>query len=90
MKSSQIQVHDARRKVEGKTVPAYRVKSVAKNGEILQTSEVLNTVQAVNKHILAMKRAWDTNFYMFTVHEKLVDHTKNQVFAKKKLASGKV
>lgn len=54
MKTPSIQIHDAQRRVDGKRVNGYRVKLVAKNGEILQVSEVLNTPKAVEKHINAL------------------------------------
>ena len=90
MKQSTIQIHDARRK-GGK---GYRVKSVAKNGEILQSSEVLESEKAVNKHILAMSVCWDShcagssNYNLPNKENPLEgrvmsDYTKTQVFVKK-------
>lgn len=70
-------------------VPAFRVKSMGKNGETLQTSEVLNTAQAVKKHIEAMKNAWDTYPYLFKQAKRLEDHTKKQSFAKRGYANPK-
>lgn len=69
-KQSSIQIHDSK---GGK----YRVKSVGKNGEILQTSEPLNTAANVKKHILAMDECWES----FAVLN-IIDHTKAQKFAK--------
>jgi hypothetical protein len=53
-----IEIKDARRTVDGKKVNAYRVKTVGENNEVLQTSEVLNTIEAVLVHIKAMGYAW--------------------------------
>ena len=53
-----IEIKDARRTVDGNKVNAYRVRTVGENNEILQTSEILNTVDAVKKHIRAMAVAW--------------------------------
>ena len=48
-KQSTIQIHDAK----NKGAMGYRVKFVGKNSEILMTSEVLESVAAVNKNIAA-------------------------------------
>jgi hypothetical protein len=77
MKQSTIQIHDARRK-GGK---GYRVKSVAKNGEILQVSQVLDTVANVKKHVNAMYECWKTG--AFTPPIIRLDFTTSQVFTKK-------
>jgi len=53
-----IEIKDARRTVDGKKVNAYRVKTIGENNEVLQTSEVLNTIEAVLVHIKAMGYAW--------------------------------
>lgn len=53
-----IEIKDARRTIDGNKVNAYRVRTVGENNEILQTSEILNTVDAVKKHIRAMAVAW--------------------------------
>lgn len=53
-----IEIKDARRIIDGKKVNAYRVRTVGENNEILQTSEILNSVEAVKKHLRAMAIAW--------------------------------
>jgi S-ribosylhomocysteine lyase LuxS involved in autoinducer biosynthesis len=53
-----IEIKDARRTVDGKKINAYRVKTIGENNEILQVSEVINTVEGVKKHIKAMAMAW--------------------------------
>ena len=53
-----IEIKDARRTIDGKKVNAYRVRTIGENNEILQTSEILNTPDAVKKHIRAMALAW--------------------------------
>lgn len=53
-----IEIKDARRTIDGKKVNAYRVRTVGENNEILQTSEILNSVEAVKKHLRAMALAW--------------------------------
>lgn len=53
-----IEIKDARRTIDGKKVNAYRVRTVGENNEILQTSEILNTTDAVKKHIRSMAIAW--------------------------------
>lgn len=55
-----IEIKDARRTIDGKKVNAYRVRTIGENNEILQTSEVLNTPEAVKKHIKAMAHVWDS------------------------------
>jgi hypothetical protein len=55
-----IEIKDARRTIDGKKVNAFRVRTIGENNEILQTSEVLNTPEAVKKHIKAMAHAWDS------------------------------
>lgn len=93
-KQSQIQIVDARRSgtIKGgsrafdvvitskKKLPAYRVKSVGKNGEILAVSEVLNTPAAVIKNIAAMEDCWGHNGLTTIIR----DYTQKQVFAKKR------
>lgn len=56
-----IEIKDAKRTIDGKKINAYRVRTIGENNEILQTSEVLNTPDAVKKHIRAMAMAWDTS-----------------------------
>jgi len=55
-----IEIKDAKRTIDGKKVNGYRVRTIGENNEILQTSEVLNTTEAVKKHIRAMALAWDS------------------------------
>lgn len=55
-----IEIKDAKRTIDGKKVFAYRVKTMGENNEVLQTSEVLNTVEAVKTHIKAMAMAWNS------------------------------
>lgn len=83
---NQVEIRDARRKVEGKYVQAYRVCSVGKNSEQLQISEVLNDKKAVNTHIAAMHNLWDSAPDLMTnvsFRVPIKDKTKLQVFAKK-------
>jgi hypothetical protein len=55
-----IEIKDARRTIEGKKVNAYRVKTIGQNNEVLQTSEVLNSPEAVKVHLKAMAEAWNS------------------------------
>jgi hypothetical protein len=55
-----IEIKDAKRTVDGKKVNAFRVKTVGENNEVLQTSEVLNTIDAVKTHLKAMAAAWNS------------------------------
>jgi len=71
MKKSTLWIVDARIKGELK---AFRVKSVAANGEILQVSEVLNDKKAVKTHIKAMEKCWKGTCPV------VVDKTKKQIF----------
>ncbi len=75
MKQPKITIKDAKRK-GGK---GYRVQSVAKNGEVLQSSQVLDTVANVRKHIEAMKDCWWSDSTVIQIH----DLTKDQTFVKK-------
>ena len=86
MKTPSIQIHDAQRRVDGKRVNGYRVKLVAKNGEILQVSEVLNTPKAVEKHIEAIKSCVVKNYDGMIMYRMADDHTKYQTFAAKGIA----
>ena len=86
MKQSTIQIHDARRKGG----VGYRVKSVAKNGEILQVSEVLESEKAVQKHLEAMAMCWSPKrpkeaqkIDFLRVILDFIDHTKTKVFVNK-------
>jgi hypothetical protein len=56
-----IEIKDARRTIDGKKINAFRVKTIGENNEVLQTSEVLNSVEAVKKHIRAMALAWNSS-----------------------------
>lgn len=77
-KKPSIDIVDAKRVVDGKRVAAYRVKSIGKNGETMQTPEVLNDVKAVRKHINAMLEVWtDYGNAVFNVTDK----TKAQKFS---------
>jgi hypothetical protein len=58
-----IEIKDAKRTIEGQKVNAYRVRTIGENNEILQTSEVLNTIDSVKKHIKAMALAWNSDGY---------------------------
>lgn len=77
-----VEIHDARRIVDKKVVMAYRVKTIAANGEPLQVSEVLNTYSAVTTHIKAMCKVfsdWDVKSpFPMQIHDK----TKKKVFLK--------
>jgi S-ribosylhomocysteine lyase LuxS involved in autoinducer biosynthesis len=55
-----IEIKDAKRTVNGKKMNAYRVRTIGDNNEILQTSEVLNTTEAVKIHLKAMANAWNS------------------------------
>lgn len=55
-----IEIKDARRTVDGKKINAFRVKTIGENNEVLQVSEVLNTIESVKKHLRAMAMAWDS------------------------------
>jgi hypothetical protein len=55
-----IEIKDAKRTIDGQRVNAYRVKTIGENNEVLQTSEVLNTPDAVKKHLKAMAIAWSS------------------------------
>lgn len=56
-----IEIKDARRTIDGKKINAYRVKTIGENNEILQISEVLNTPEAVKRHLKAMALAWNSD-----------------------------
>jgi hypothetical protein len=56
-----IEIKDARRTIDGKKINAYRVRTVGENNEILQVSEVLNTIDSVKKHLKAMALAWNSD-----------------------------
>lgn len=75
MKQPKITIKDAKRK-GGK---GYRVQSVAKNGEVLQSSQVLDTPKNVQKHMAAMHECWKSQL----VGPSIIDLTKDQTFVKK-------
>lgn len=88
MKTPTIQIHDSKRRIlvlneetgekERTTVVGYTVKTVAKNGQILQVSEVFNDAKAVKTHIKAMMLAWCSDELAVTI----VDKTKETKFSK--------
>lgn len=92
MKTGFIEIHDSKRRVmvineetgdkERKTVYGYIVKSVGRNGEILQSSEVFNDPKAVKVHFNAMNKLWNTG-EVITVP---LDYTTEQKFVKFGLA----
>lgn len=55
-----IEIKDARRTIDGKKVSAYRVKTIGENNEVLQFSEILNSVESVKVHLKAMALAWNS------------------------------
>jgi len=77
-----IQIVDTRRMVDGKSVAAYRVKSIGRNGEILQVSEILNDRKAVNTHINAMAKLY-SNLAAMMEEPKVLDQTRSKTFTKK-------
>ena len=88
MKGPTIQIHDSKRRVmvindetgekERITVYGYVVKTVAKNSQILQVSEVFNDMKAVKTHIRAMMNAWCSDEESVVI----VDKTKETKFSK--------
>jgi hypothetical protein len=92
MKTGFIEIHDSKRRVlvlneetgekERKTVYGYVVKSVGRNGEILQCSETFNDPKAVKTHISAMNKLWNNG----TVETIPLDYTTEQKFVKFGLA----
>ena len=86
MKGPTIQIHDSKRRVmvindetgekERTTVYGYVVKTVAKNNQILQVSEVFNDMKAVKTHIKAMMNAWCSDEASVVI----VDKTKEAKF----------
>lgn len=88
MKTPTIQIHDSKRRIlvlnidtgekERTTVAGYTVKTVAKNGQVLQVSEVFNDTKAVKTHIKAMMLAWCSDESAVTI----VDKTKETKFSK--------
>ena len=81
-----IAIRDSKRtNPQGKIVPAYRVISRGRNGEPLQTSEVLNDTKAVITHIKAMTKLYGDNPLSATkiaFPTAILDETKSQKFAK--------
>ena len=92
MKRGFIEIHDSKRRVmvvnqetdekERKTVYGYIIKSVGKNGEILQCSETFNDAKAVKTHLNAMNKLWN-NGEVITIP---LDYTAEQKFVKFGLA----
>ena len=88
MKQPTIQIHDSKRRIlvlneetgekERTTVIGYIVKTVAKNGQVLQVSEVFNDIKAVKTHIKAMMVAWCSDEQLVNI----VDKTKETKFGK--------
>lgn len=64
-----VEIRDARK-------GRFRVRSVASNNETLQTSEVLNTPQAVVTHIRAMTRV-----YSSSTSPEVIDRTRLKQFS---------
>jgi quinol monooxygenase YgiN len=87
MKVPTIQIHDSKRRImvlneetgekERTTVCGYIVKTVAKNNQILQVSEVFNDMKAVKTHIRAMMNAWCSDEFAVAI----VDKTKETKFS---------
>ena len=79
-KTGSIQIHDVKRRVRRDgvrvTETGYIIKSVGKNGEILQCSEVFNDAKAVKTHLAAMNKLWNTG----DVAVIPADYTKEQKF----------
>ena len=78
MKAPSIQIHDAKPSKKNPNAK-YIVKSVGKNGELLQSSEAVNDVKAVKTHIKAMDNLWNMSTFAKCTS---TDHTKEQKFAK--------
>ena len=77
MKKSKIVIQDA--KVRGK-VTGYRVASIAKNGLVLQISEVIQKTENVWKHINAMQECYNTDLLLPV---NIIDKTAKQKFSVK-------
>jgi hypothetical protein len=92
MKTGFIEIHDSKRRImvlntdtgekERKTVCGYIIKSVGRNGEILQCSETFNDAKAVKTHLNAMNKLWN-NGEVVTIP---LDYTAEQKFVKFGLA----
>lgn len=78
-KQSKIVIKDAKRKTGQK---GYKVQSIGKNGEMLQSSEMFNDTKAVLTNIKAMAECWGQANPI-----NVVDVTKDQYFARKGHAS---
>lgn len=85
-KKGSIQIHDVKRRVRKDgvriTETGYMIKSVGKNGEILQCSEVFNDVKAVKTHFAAMCKLWNTG----DDNPIAADYTQEQKFTKSGIA----
>lgn len=79
-----VVICDSKRKVDGVSKSAYRVKTIGANGEPLQISETLNTKKAVKVHLRAMRKLypWDLmNEQVFLLMPPVVvDATKKRAF----------
>ena len=87
-KQSTIQIHDAK----NKGAIGYRVKFAGKNSEILMTSEVLESVAAVNKNIVASCTCGfkneDWRVQDTYILKRIEDHTTTQKFIRYGAKSG--
>jgi hypothetical protein len=81
-KKGKVEIHDAKRIVDKKVVMAYRVKTIAANGEPLQVSEVLNTYSAVMTHIKAMCKVFSDWDLKSPLPVQVIDMTKKKAFLK--------
>lgn len=92
MKKGSIEIHDSKRRImvlneetgekERRTVSSFIIKSIAKNGEVLQCSEAFNDHKAVKTHLNAMNKLWN-NGEVITIP---LDYTTEQKFVKFGLA----
>ena len=79
-----VVICDSKRKVDGVSKSAYRVKTIGANGEPLQASETLNTKKAVKIHLLAMRKVYASDLLneqvFLLMPPVVVDATKKQSF----------
>jgi len=75
-----VMICDSRRKVGNVYNQAFRVKSVAPNGEIMQCSEVLNDKKAVMTHIKAMAKLFASSHMV--ISSFVTDNTSKNLFKK--------
>jgi hypothetical protein len=81
-----IVISDSRRKKEGAYVKAYKVNSVAANGESLQNGEIFNDMKAVIVHLKAMRRLYAADLMDLespAFPPSIFDATKDGQFVKK-------